>query len=172
MQVLIWVNKLNFCNKWIPYTRHYKPRLVYFFTPFPKTIYELWPLVLCMACIQERPMMARVRYRKWIDELKANDFLITQKVPTSIRMKIFNTYCMTWLNLTFQLRILPYDKTVDETDNLPKTKEDDRIIDYWNLFIERCVQESMDIQRKNWISTDDVVSISSTATIAIPGKWR
>ena len=58
----------------------------------------------------------------------------------------------------------------DQTDNLPKTKEDDRIFDYWNLFIERCVQESMDIQRKNWILTDDVVSISSTATIAIPGK--
>ena len=58
----------------------------------------------------------------------------------------------------------------DQTDNLPKTKEDDRIFDYWNLFIERCVQESMDIQRKNWLSTDDVVSISSTATIAIPGK--
>ena len=58
----------------------------------------------------------------------------------------------------------------DQTDNLPKTLEDDRIFDYWNLFIERCVQESMDIQRKNWILTDDVVSISSTATIAIPGK--
>ena len=58
----------------------------------------------------------------------------------------------------------------DQTDNLPKTKEDDRIFDYWKLFIERCVQESMDIQRKNWILTDDVVSISSTATIAIPGK--
>ena len=58
----------------------------------------------------------------------------------------------------------------DQTDNLPNTKEDDRIFDYWNLFIERCVQESMDIQRKNWILTDDVVSISSTATIAIPGK--
>ena len=58
----------------------------------------------------------------------------------------------------------------DQTDNLPKIKEDDRIFDYWNLFIERCVQESMDIQRKNWILTDDVVSISSTATIAIPGK--
>ena len=58
----------------------------------------------------------------------------------------------------------------DQIDNLPKTKEDDRIFDYWNLFIERCVQESMDIQRKNWILTDDVVSISSTATIAIPGK--
>ena len=58
----------------------------------------------------------------------------------------------------------------DQIDNLPNTKEDDRIFDYWNLFIERCVQESMDIQRKNWILTDDVVSISSTATIAIPGK--
>ena len=38
----------------IPYARHYKPRLVYFFTPFSKIIYVLWPLVLCMACIQER----------------------------------------------------------------------------------------------------------------------
>ena len=38
----------------LPYARHYKPRLVYFFTPFPNTIYVLWPLVLCMACIQER----------------------------------------------------------------------------------------------------------------------
>ena len=36
----------------IPYARYYKPRLVYFFTP--KTIYVLWPLALCMACIQER----------------------------------------------------------------------------------------------------------------------
>ena len=35
-------------------TRHYKPRLVYFFTTFLKTIYVLWPLALCMACIQER----------------------------------------------------------------------------------------------------------------------
>ena len=102
--------------------------------------------------------------------MKANDVWITQKVPTSIRMKVFNTYFMTWLNLTFQLRILPYDKTVDETDNLPKTKEDEkRKIDYWNLFIERCIQESKDVQRKNWISTDDVESISSNATIAIPG---
>jgi hypothetical protein len=25
---------------------------------------------------------------------------------------------------------------------------------------------------KNWISTDDVVSISSNATIAIPGKYK
>ena len=41
-------------TRWIPYARHYKPRLVYFFTPFPKTIYVLWPLALCMACIQER----------------------------------------------------------------------------------------------------------------------
>ena len=106
-----------------------------------------------------------------MNKLKANDAWITQKVPTSIRMKVFNTYCVTWLNPTFQLRILPYDKTVDETDNLPKTKADEkRKIDYWNLFIERCIQESKDVQRKNWISTDDVESISSNATIAIPGK--
>ena len=56
----------TYLNCWakfqIPYARHYKPRLVYFFTQFQKTIYVLWPLVWCMACIQERPMMARVRY--------------------------------------------------------------------------------------------------------------
>ena len=28
--------------------------LYIFFTPFQKTIYVLWPLALCMACIQER----------------------------------------------------------------------------------------------------------------------
>ena len=33
--------------------------LVYFFTPFPKTIYVLWPLALCMACIQERLLIQR-----------------------------------------------------------------------------------------------------------------
>ena len=46
----LYLNNLNY----IPYARHYKPRLVYFFTPFPMTIYVLWPLALCMACIQER----------------------------------------------------------------------------------------------------------------------
>ena len=45
---------LDFFEFLILYARHYKPRLVYFFTPFPKTIYVLWPLALCMACIQER----------------------------------------------------------------------------------------------------------------------
>ena len=38
----------------IPFSSHYKPRLVYFFTIFSKTIYVLWPLALCMACIKER----------------------------------------------------------------------------------------------------------------------
>ena len=41
-------------KKHVPYVRHYKPRLVYFLTTFPKSIYVLWPLALCMACIQER----------------------------------------------------------------------------------------------------------------------
>ena len=47
-------SKYKSVNYNIPYARHYKPRLVYFFTPFPTTIYVLWPLALCMACIQER----------------------------------------------------------------------------------------------------------------------
>ena len=53
-----FTNQISIKNKdflhVLPYARHYKPRLVYFFTPFPKTIYVLWPLALCMACIQER----------------------------------------------------------------------------------------------------------------------
>ena len=40
------------CNENV-YDEHVK-KLVYFFTPFPKTIYVLWPLALCMAYIQER----------------------------------------------------------------------------------------------------------------------
>ena len=109
---------------------------------------------------------------RYLNKFKTNDVWITQRVPTSIRMKVPKTYCLTWLNPIFQLRILPY-VPVDETDNLPKTKEDEkRKIDYWNLFVERCIQESKDIQKKNWISTDDVVSISSNATIAIPGKCK
>ena len=54
----------------LPYSRHYKPRLVYFFTPFPKTIYVLWPLALCMSCIQERLLIKSGlwwrAYGKWI----------------------------------------------------------------------------------------------------------
>ena len=60
---------------------------------------------------------------------------------------------------------------MDQVDNAESNIKGERKIEYWNLFFQRCVQESMDIQRKNWISTDDVVSISSTATIAIPGKF-
>ena len=48
------VSKGLVTNQWIPYARHCKPRLVHFFTQFPKTICVLWPLVLCMACIQEQ----------------------------------------------------------------------------------------------------------------------
>ena len=53
---LVRLSNVLFTNliSWIRYARHYKPRLVYFFTQIPKTIYVLWPLALCMACIQER----------------------------------------------------------------------------------------------------------------------
>ena len=57
--------------KYIPYARHYKSRFVYFFTSFPKTIYVLWPLALCMACIQERLLIKSGlwwrAYGNWFD---------------------------------------------------------------------------------------------------------
>ena len=50
-----WSQSIVFLQTYyLPYARHYKPRLVYFFTPFLKTIYVLWPLALCMVSIQER----------------------------------------------------------------------------------------------------------------------
>ena len=44
-----------------------------------------------------------------------------------------------------------------------------REIKYWDLFVERCQQESVQIQKSNWILADDVLSCSATATIAVPG---
>ena len=41
--------------------------------------------------------------------------------------------------------------------------------DYWSLFFERCKLESLKIQTLNWISPEDVMSISPTSVIAIPG---
>ena len=42
-------------------------------------------------------------------------------------------------------------------------------IKYWDLFVERCQQESVQIQKSNWILADDMLSCSATATIAVPG---
>ena len=41
--------------------------------------------------------------------------------------------------------------------------------DYWSLFFDRCKMESIKIQTLNWISPEDVMSISPTSVIAIPG---
>ena len=53
---------------YVPYARHYKPQLVYFLPHFQRPLlcflrrfFQKF-LSLCMACIQERLMMARVRY--------------------------------------------------------------------------------------------------------------
>ena len=66
----------------------------------------------------------------------------------------------------YELRIFCGDNPVEDVLN---TREERIKIDYWNLFVKRCIQESKSIQEKNWISSDDVMSVSSTATIAIPG---
>ena len=39
-----------------------KPVICILFTHFLKSIYVLWPLALCMVCIQERVIVARIRY--------------------------------------------------------------------------------------------------------------
>ena len=41
-------------------------------------------------------------------------------------------------------------------------------IKYWDLFTERCKQESINIQQNKWLMPDDIISFSSTATVAIP----
>ena len=60
-------------NKYLPYARHYKPRLVYFLPHFQRPFFVfkeifsenfvfMYGLYSRAACNQERPMMARVRY--------------------------------------------------------------------------------------------------------------
>merc|ERR1719318_1123456 len=56
-----------------------------------------------------------------------------------------------------------------DTEDEENFKEETGKIDYWGLFIARCMKESKQIQTLGWISQDDVTSASSTSTIAIPG---
>ena len=62
---------------------------------------------------------------------------------------------------------LSWTGTANQNDENKSNPAD--IIDYWKLFEERCKAESLIIQNKKWISPDDVLSVSSTATIAVPG---
>ena len=57
----------------------------------------------------------------------------------------------------------------DEALEERSVKKEKVIIDYWEQFVDRCVVESAKIQSLHWISPEDVMSVSSTATIAIPG---
>jgi len=49
-----------------------------------------------------------------------------------------------------------------------KARKPDGPIKYWDLFTERCKTESIIIQKNKWLLTDDIISCSSTATVAIP----
>jgi len=57
-------------------------------------------------------------------------------------------------------------KDDDDDDEGKETGTDS--INYWQLFEDRCKVESRRLQQKKWISSDDVISVSSTVTIAIP----
>ena len=71
----------------------------------------------------------------------------------------------------FKFRILCGDNISSGEDNASsRTRgEERRTIDYRNLFIQRCIEESRNIQRKKWITIDDILSVSPTFTIALPG---
>ena len=56
-----------------------------------------------------------------------------------------------------------------ENEPVMQIRKETKPIDYWNLFAERCLQESKNIQRNNWISADDIESMTSNSIIAIPG---
>lgn len=55
------------------------------------------------------------------------------------------------------------------TQKAAKKEETGMKRDYWSLFFDKCKMESIKIQTLNWISPEDVMSISPTSVIAIPG---
>ena len=78
----------------IPYARHYKPRLVYLFTPFPKTIYVLWPFALWMACIRERLLIkSGLWWRAYGNDLSLgfDSIFVHNLKPLSLTLK--GVYC-------------------------------------------------------------------------------
>ena len=57
----------------------------------------------------------------------------------------------------------------EDTENDSQNKEERGQIYYWSLFKTRCNKDSRQIQSLRWVSQDDIVSASSTSTVAIPG---
>ena len=66
------------------------------------------------------------------------------------------------------IRIFPGNFSEDSNTEAA-TEEDTGPIDYWELYVDRCIKESKIIQTRKWISPDDVMALSSTATVAVPG---
>ena len=56
----------------------------------------------------------------------------------------------------------------EEVDVEVSPKSEKIIIDYWDQFVDRCKIESVKLQTLRWISPDDILSVSATATIAVP----
>jgi len=55
------------------------------------------------------------------------------------------------------------------SETVESVREERGQINYWSLYISRCIKESRRIQSLGWLSHDDILAVSSTATIAIPG---
>ena len=60
-------------------------------------------------------------------------------------------------------------KSDEEEEKEERGKEDRKKIDYWSLFIIRCIKESKKIQNLGWISKEDIMGASATSVLAIPG---
>ena len=66
-----------------------------------------------------------------------------------------------------KIRVFCGDNPIDEASE--EVKESRGAIEYWDLYAQKCVEESKIIQTKNWLSSDDILSVSPTASIAVPG---
>ena len=54
-------------------------------------------------------------------------------------------------------------------DEKEMIKEGRGTINYWDLYVDRCIKESKNVENFKWITSDDIMACSPTATIAIPG---
>eukprot|EP00092_Neocalanus_flemingeri_P014434 GFUD01015573.1.p1 GENE.GFUD01015573.1~~GFUD01015573.1.p1 ORF type:complete len:737 (+),score=107.38 GFUD01015573.1:170-2380(+) len=80
-------------------------------------------------------------------------------------LKIFRSVDRVTANLSIGKVRLSSSDTIEEDTRV----EERGNINYWDLYIERCIKEARRIRNLGWISQDDIESASSSSMIAIPG---
>ena len=107
--------------------------------------------------------------------------VLALKVPYFILVSFYYNPIDMWANI--KRSVLQYKKIIrivekclnefsndndNDNGNHEVDNQDIRKFDYWSLFIARCTDKSREIQLMKWIHPDDVMGMSSTATLAIP----